>query len=371
MLRFLILSAALATAGDVRPPQRVTIAPVATGALERVPVHIGGRVGITASGYRHQWPGVYFEAAFRGPRVALRFDDAINAWRASIDGAPPILIDRPGKADVTIDRLPPGTHRIRLDKLTESTAPARFGGFFVPPRHSLPAPPPRLRQIEFIGDSSMAGYGARANRIDCTQAEVRATTDTPDAFAARAAQHFGADYQVLAISGRGLIRNAGGSAPQGTMAQLWSRRLPAESAAYADPHWQPQIVMLKLQADFVGFHPDARWPRLAALVADYAAQYGRFLARLHGRYPRAVFLLWWFDTSGAPPEQATMLRAAETRISAAARDAGARDILFLPFPTGQFRATACHGHYGLEAHRQIAEWLSRAIDAHPGFWDGR
>jgi hypothetical protein len=371
MLRLLILSAALAMAGDVRPPQRVTIAPAAPEAVERLPAHVGGRVEATAAGYRHQWPGIYFEARFRGPSVVLRFDDAINEWRASIDGTPPVTIDRPGKADVTIDGLTPGSHRIRLDKVTESAAPARFGGFFVAHGGGLPAPQPRRRQIEFIGDSSMAGYGARADRIDCTQAQVRATTDTPDAFAALAAQHFGADYQVNAISGRGLIRNVGGTAPQGTMEQLWSRRLPAEPAPYDDSRWQPQIVMLKLQADFVGFRPDARWPTLDALVADYAAHYGQLLARLHGPYPRAVFLLWWFDTSGAPPEQAAMLRTAETRISIAARAAGARDILFLPFPAGQFRATACHGHYGLEAQRQVADWLTRAIAAHPGFWDGR
>lgn len=371
MLRLLILSAALAMAGDVRPPQRVTIGLAASETVERLPVHVGGRVEVTAAGYRHQWPGVYFEAAFRGPRVVLRFDDPINEWRASIDGAPPVTIDRPGKAGVTIEGLAPGTHRIRLDKVTESSAPARFGGFFVEPGNSLSAPPPRRRQIEFIGDSSMAGYGARSDRIDCTQAQVRATTDTPDAFAALAAQHFGADYQVNAISGRGLIRNFGGTAPQGTMEQLWPRRLPAEPAPYADPHWQPQIVMLKLQADFVGFRTDAHWPTLDALAADYAAHYGQLLARIHDRYPHAVFVLWWFDTSSAPPDQAEMPRKAEAQISAAARAAGARDLLFLPFPAGQFRATACHGHYGLEAQRQVANWLIHSIEAHPTFWDGR
>ncbi|WP_313538862.1 acetylxylan esterase [Sphingomonas sp.] len=371
MLRLLILSAAFAMAGDVRPPQRVTVAPAASESLERLPVHVAGRVEATPTGYRHQWPGIYFEAGFRGPRIVLRFDDAINEWRASIDGGSPVTIDRPGKADVTIDGLAPGTHRIRLDKVTESAAPATFRGFFVGRGDALPAPPARRRQIEFIGDSSMTGYGARADRRDCTPEQVRATTDTPGAFAALAAQHEGADYQINAMSGRGLIRNAGGSVPDGAMTQLWPRRIPVGPAPFADPAWQPQIVMLKLQADFVGAHPDPRWPTLDALVADYAASYGRFLAQLHGRYPRTVFLLWWFDTSNAPPDQAQMLRKAEAQISAAARSAGARDLLFLPFPAAQFRATACHGHYGLEAQRQIADWLVRAIDAHPAFWDGR
>jgi len=372
MLRFLALAAALAVTGDVRPPQRVTIGgSVPVAALQALPLTIGGRVERSARGFRHQWPGIYAEAAFRGDHVVLRFEDTRNEWRVSIDGAPPIALDRPGTAPVTISGLTPGSHHIRIDKVTESAAPARFEGAFVAPGRALPAPPPRRRQIEFIGDSSMTGYGARSDRIGCSAEEVRATTDTPDAFAARAAQHFGAEYQINAVSGRGLIRNFGGTAPTGTMETLWPRRLPSEPAPFTDPSWRPQIVMLKLQADFVGFHPDARWPSLEALVTDYAVHYGQFLVRLRQRYPRAVFVLWWFDASDAPPEQAAMLRKAEAQISAAALRAGARDLLFLPFPAGAFRATACHGHYGLEAHRRIADWLIKAIDAHPAFWDGR
>ncbi|WP_084583785.1 acetylxylan esterase [Sphingomonas azotifigens] len=369
MLRFVPLAIALAVAGDMRPPQRVTVTAEDAG-LQALPVHVGGRVARIAAGFRHQWPGVYFEAAFRGDRVTLRFADAVNEWRVSIDGAPPITIDRPGAADRTIAGLGSGTHHVRLDKVTESAAPALFGGFLVGRGDALPAPAPRRRQIEFIGDSSMAGYGARSERLDCTPEQVRATTDTADAFAALAAQQEGADYQVNAMSGRGLIRNIGGTAPAGPMVQLWPRTLPGEPAPFLDPAWQPQIVMLKLQADFVGFHPDARWPTLEALVADYAASYGRFLAQIRARYPRAVFLLWWFDTSGAPPDQAAMLHAAERRISDAAHAAGVRDLLFLPFPAAEFRATACHGHYGVEEQRRIADWLMRTIDAHPAFWDG-
>ncbi|WP_010543143.1 acetylxylan esterase [Sphingomonas elodea] len=371
MLRFLCLAAALVIGGDVRPPLRVIVGGQHPGAVDALPLHVGGRVDRSGDGFRHQWPGIYVEAAFRGSAATLRFDDPINEWRLSVDGSPAVTIDRPGRSDVTIDNLAPGDHRLRIDKMTESTAPARFLGAFVAKGQTLPAPPPRQRQIEFIGDSSMTGYGARADHVDCTQAEVRTTTDTPDAFAALAAQHENADYQINAVSGRGLIRNFDGTAPDGTMAKLWPRRLPVEPAPYQDLAWQPQIVVLKLQADFVGFRPDARWPTLEALVADYAASYGRFLVQLHARYPRAVFILWWFDTSGAPPEQAAMLRNAETRISDAARTAGVRDLLFLPFPATESRGTACHGHYGLEAQRQIADWLVHAIDAHPGFWDGR
>ena len=57
------------------------------------------------------------QADFRG--TALRFDDAINEWRASIDGGPPVTIDRPGKTDATIDGLSPGAHHIRLGRVVD------------------------------------------------------------------------------------------------------------------------------------------------------------------------------------------------------------------------------------------------------------
>ncbi|MHA6718884.1 SGNH/GDSL hydrolase family protein [Sphingomonas sp. RS6] len=372
ILRLLALAVALATPGDVPPLQSVSVGPVDT-ATRRValPLHIGGRVAPAGAGFRHQWPGIYAEAAFRGPRVVLRFDDALNDFRVTIDDLPPIAIPRPGRHDVTIAGLADGDHRIRLDKVNESPQPALFGGMFVAPGHALPAPPARRRQIEFIGDSSMTGYGTRSAERVCTPQQVRDTTDTPDAFAAIAARHFDADYQVNAVSGRGLVRNYSGTAPDGTMLRLASRRFPAEATPYVDRAWRPQIVMLKLQADFVGFRPDARWPDMAAVAAGYVDGHRRLFAELHARAPDAVVILWWFDAAAMPPAQVTAIREMEVGIAAAAREAGLRDLLFLPFSTTGYAQNGCHSHFGLAEQRRVADWLIAAIDTHPGFWNGR
>jgi Carbohydrate esterase 2 N-terminal len=372
ILRLIALAMALATPGDVRPAQTVSLAPFAsaTGQVP-LPLHIGGRVERIGPGFRHQWPGTYVEAAFRGPRVVLRFDDAFDDYRVVIDGGVPIAIPHPGRHDVTIAGLSGGAHRIRLDKVNESPRPAGFGGMFVKPGNALPAPPRRARQIEFIGDSSMTGYGARSTVRACSSEQVHETTDTPEAFAALAARHFDADYQVNAVSGRGLVRNYGGTAPDATLLALQPRLFPADPRPYADPAWQPQIVMLKLQADFVGFKPDARWPDIATLIAGYVDGHRRLFADIHARAPGAVVILWWFDTTAAAPAQAAALREMEVRIGAVARAAGLRDLLFLPFPATGFTATGCHSHFGLAEQRRVADWLIQAIDAHPQFWDGR
>lgn len=376
MLRHLALLLWLTAATDSVAPQTVTIdreSRSVTAGMQPLPVHVGGRVEVRGQDYRHQWPGVYFEGAFRGDRVILRFDDARNEYRLRIDDLPPVTLAQPDRSDVTIATLSTGAHRIRLDKVTESAGvTTTFGGFYVPAGKALPAPPARRRQIEFIGDSSMTGYGARSTKRECTGEEVRRLTDTPDAFAALTARHYDADYQINAISGRGLIRNYGGAAPDVAMMPVYPRLFPDRPApVYSDRNWRPQIVMIKLQADFLGFKPEARWKDFDALAADYIDSFGRFVTDLHKRAPEAAILVWWFDTSHAsPPEQATMA-AAESRISAAARKAGVPDIAFLPFSGAGYRNAGCHFHFDIEEQRKVADWLILQIDAHPEYWRGR
>lgn len=367
MLRHLALLLWLATAADSAPAQRATIDREnrsVTPDMQALPLHIGGRVEARGQEYRHQWPGVYFEGAFRGDKVVLRFDDARNEYRLRIDDLPAMAIARPGKSEVTVTTLSAGAHRIRLDKVTEGGGIASFGGFHVPAGKALPAPPPRGRQIEFIGDSSMTGYGARSRKRECTGEEARLLSDTPDAFAALAARHYDADYQVNAISGRGLIRNYGGSAPEAAMIRVYPRLFPDSPAPpYRNPGWRPQIVVIKLQADLLGFRPDARWKDFDALIADYVESFGRFVTDLHRRAPEASILVWWFDSVGAA--------SAESRIAAAARKAGVPDIAFLPFSGAGYRNAGCHAHFDLEEQRRVADWLILQIDAHPEYWRGR
>jgi hypothetical protein len=376
MLRHLALLLWFAAATDSAPPQVVSIDRdnrSVTRDMQPLAVHVGGRVELRGQSYRHQWPGTYFEGAFKGERVVLRFDDAANAYRVQIDDMPAIALDRPGRSEVTIASLGSGPHRIRLDQVTENgSAVATFGGYYVPAGKALPAPPARKRQIEFIGDSSMTGYGARSEKRECTGEEVRRTTDTPDAFAALAARHYDADYQVNAISGRGLVRNYGGAAPDVAMARIYPRLFPAlPTPLYSDGSWRPQIVMIKLQADFIGFKPEDRWKDFDALVTDYVESMGRLIADLHRRAPDAAILLWWFDTSRASAAEQAMIGSAEARIGDAARKAGVPSITFLPFTGAGIGNSGCHFHFNLAEQRKVADWLQLQIDAHPEYWRGR
>jgi len=95
---FALAAALLATfAANAAKAQDVTVDAAnrsVTADMRALPVHVGGRVETAplpaplpagATAFLHEWPGVYFEAAFRGDRVVLRFDDPANEYRLLVD----------------------------------------------------------------------------------------------------------------------------------------------------------------------------------------------------------------------------------------------------------------------------------------------
>lgn len=321
--------------------------------------------------FRHQWPAIYFEAAFRGDRIVLKFDDAGNEYRLMIDDLPPITLADPGKAEVRIGGLGNGPHRLRLEKINETQDSAgAFQGFYVPAESRAPPPPPRARQIEFIGDSSMSGYGNRSPSRQCTPDEVRRRTDTQQAYPSLVARHFDADYQVNASSGRGLIRNYGGLAPELAVPKLYPYILYDRRQPWSDPAWQPQIIVIKLNADFVSpLNPGEPWKTMSELGDAYAAAYGDFIAGLHRRTPGASFLIWWFDESRIGNlEQALMVGRWRLAIAERAKAEGVGTLEYLPMKDLGYELTACDSHYSLADHRKTADWLIGWLDARPGLW---
>jgi lysophospholipase L1-like esterase len=382
------LATALALFGTTAAlAQTVTVDPAlrsVTSETQVLPVRVGGRVDAEplpaplpsgARAFVHEWPGIYFETAFEGDRVVLRFDDPANEYRLFIDDRPPLALAQPGTVDVTVGDLGPGVHTLRLEKVTESIdRPAVFGGFYVPATaRTLPLPPPRTRQIEFVGDSIMAGYGIRSETRQCTQEEVRLLTDTQAAYAARVARRFDADYQVNAISGRGLIRNYAGEAPEAPLPALYPRALPSREGTWRSDSWQPQVIVLGLFTnDFsTPLGPGERWTSDEAFAEAFVAAYEPFLAELHRRSPDAAILVVWPRMPGQPDRQtAAMSDAAERRIAAAARALGIRTILFPVLGDLGLEDSACDYHGNVEDHRKRADWLAAFLEARPELWQG-
>ncbi|WP_343527684.1 GDSL-type esterase/lipase family protein [Sphingomonas sp.] len=174
---------------------------------------------------------------------------------------------------------------MRLEVASESRAePTTFGGFFADAGTRTASVTPRTRTIEFIGDSHTVGYGNTATKTDCTQDEVWTTTDTSRAFGPTLAHRYGADYQVNAISGRGVVRNYNGFAadtlPQAYPFTLFDKRMRAD-----EPGWRPQVIVIALGTnDFTTpLHSGETWATRDALHADFETTYVHFVQGLRAQ----------------------------------------------------------------------------------------
>src|SRR5262249_53128445 len=142
---------------------------------------------------------------------------------------------------------------------------------------------------------------------ECSDDEVWRSTDNALAFSPQVARRFDADYRVLAISGRGMVRNFGNGAGD-TLPAAYARLLPGDAPAAAsdDPSWSPQLVVIGLGTNDFSTPVGAAepWKDAAELAAAFEARYLDFAQSLHRRHPSARFLLLASDAGGGAAERA-------------------------------------------------------------------
>lgn len=343
----ILLGAMVATAVQAATPAAVWPDPVA--------MHVVGRTATIDGKTVQQWPGTYLETEFNGRAIAS-FGD--GAYYAIYDNGRKRKIIHGGT--FAFGR---GPHTVRIEKLSETNdrpdalPEIHLGGG----SHVILVPEPRSRQIEVIGDSYAAGYGTTSRKRDCTRDEIRATTDTQQAFGPLLARHYDADYQINAVSGIGMVRNYGGVEGD-TMAQLYPYALFDRSVTYDDPSWQPQIVVIALgDNDFAtNLANDEKWPTADALREDFIATYVRFVQALRMHDPKAAVILMDFNEPTLP----AMLGEVAGRLKAAGDD---RVWLYHP-GGGDFEQTGCDWHLNLNDHKRLAAGLEAFIESQPGIW---
>ena len=358
-----LLGAALLSTSAVATPITVTAVSSKPGAA--LPMHIGGRVERTSDGYRRQWPGTYFETNFHGAGILLKIGDGNVIMRITVDASSPTTLFKPKPGLYRVAGLADGRHAIRVDVASESqTAPTVFAGFYAAPGTRPLPTPARARQIEFIGDSHTVGYGNISTKRDCTQDEVWATTDASQAMPALTARRYGADYQVNAISGRGIVRNYDGMTAD-TVPVAYPFTLFDKATRYTDPAWRPRLFVIALGTnDFTTpLHPGEPWKTRDALHADYEQHYVDFVTRLGAQNPHAHVLLWATDMADGE------ITSEVGKVAARLKAEGQRDVAFVPVTGLAF--TGCHAHPSTADDAQIRTALSTYIDAHPEIWTNK
>ena len=304
-------------------------------------------------------PGVMVQFSASTSEVSFDLEGEAR-YRLDMDGKPNSYFTanerRPYKVKAPGDGKP---HQFRLIKISESN-PGKVcvfgidlgkGGSFGP------APKPSNRRIEFIGDSFTVGYGNEANGPeDGTPFEK---TDASRGYAFLLADGYKADFQINAVSGRGLVRNYAGIVPDWTLSTLYDYTVfgvmeqGGKSAPWNFDSFHPQVVVI-----FVGINDFQGDPPHADL-AEFKKAYAALLDRLRKLHPGVKFLLvstkTWPDDAMTPAVQQVY------------ENQKAQGYTDLEYKLVFTENTALHGHPSAHSQQEMASTLRFLVGRLGGF----
>lgn len=342
------------------------LAPATAQPLAPPQVHTAGRTETSGGGLLYSWPGVYFEGRFRGTAVGVVLDDAAADYDVQVDGATVATLVTPGDTTYWVTGLTNRRHAVRLVKRSESPwATSEFGGFVAGPGGALLGrPAARHRQIEFIGDSYTAGYGDMSDTRDCTSDQVNRTTNADLSFGALTAKRLGADYQINAFSGRGMVRNYNGGEPGTSYRTYYDRALlNVDGDVWRPRGWHPQVVVIGLGInDFsTPVNPGEPWTP-ESLAAAYHDAYQAFIDKLRARYGPRTYLVvsatYVYNTT-APADLAQ-------RIVRERNDSGDNRVRYWYYDGLDY--LGCQYHPSLHDHQLISDQLMTFLGTLPIRW---
>lgn len=345
---------ALAASHPVRPAAALPVA---------LPVQVFGRaIAAPDRMYTYQWPGVYFLAAFQAKAVYFHTGAGRQRLQINVDGQISTLLTPASPARYRFATPGPGTHLLRIDVLNENQdQPKSLGSFTLAPGGRPLGLAPKARQIEFIGDSHTVGYANTSLTRECTEEQVWSTTDAYQSYGAEVARHYAADYQINAISGRGVVRNYDGFVAD-PLPVAYPFLFHNHQTSYQNPTWKPSVVAVNLGTNdlMTALHETETWKSRDELHAAYRAGYVDFVQSLRQRYPDALILMWTTDiASGEVATEAA-------KVAQQLRDSGDTHLEFVAIPGLSF--ASCNWHPSTADDRVVANKLIEIIDTHKELW---
>jgi lysophospholipase L1-like esterase len=352
-----------APTASIQPPATLTIVPTIVGrgnpvfiSAEDERIRYGGRFDFSDPQHVYfDWSGIMIEAAFSGPLLQILLKDGTNLYNVTIDGRSKILKTNPEKTSYLVAQdLPDGPHVVRLTKRTEAFVGAGvFSGFILEAGHDLLEKPASAgRLIEFIGDSITTGYG---NEGDSPQCWFTADTqNVAKAFAAQTANHFNAEYSIVALSGLGVVRNlrsSEASSPE-TAIDFLDRTIAMNPVDSWDPqHINPDAVIVNLGTNDFSSLP---FPEVEIFVEAYVD----LLQRIRLRYPQVPIFALAGPLMLGPAPYAIRTSAERMRLDG---DDNVHFVLIedtLDESEGDF---GCDWHPNVQGHKKIAKQLVLAM----------
>lgn len=271
---------ALLCAGSVPAREESGELPAASPEIRYV-----GRTETTGGSVSFDWSGTYFECRFTGGSLAVRVSDTKrNYYNLTLDGHDAGIAATFGTDSLVVlaEGLGEGEHTLRMQKRTEGEQGRTTLHAFRLARNGrlLPAPPSPGRHIEFIGNSLTCGYGTEGRSKD--EPFEPETENCDKAFGCIVARYFGADYTLIAHSGRGAARNYGdrNTVSENTMADRLGNTFdesPLPAWNFTASPYRPDIIVINLGSNDFSTEPHPS-------REEFAAAYTRILRTLRDAY---------------------------------------------------------------------------------------
>ncbi|EPS35168.1 hypothetical protein H072_11454 [Dactylellina haptotyla CBS 200.50] len=307
------------------------------------------------------WPGSGLAFSFKGTTASISISSMWGDTSVTIfiDGVSTVIPSVTGTS-IAIGPLASGVHTVQLRKRTD----AYYGSLYigdVTTDGSFVASAPSSRRIEIVGDSISVGYGLDGVNPCSNTPQVE---DTPLTYGALAAGLLGAEYSVVAWSGKGVLRNYQDDG-QPLMPELYTRyggndadntyTYPAASA--------PQAIVIALGTNDFGYL-GARNP---INVSAYTAAVVSFGQTLQSHYPGvSIFLLSSPMLSDSYPTTADAQHTTQSNaLKSAAATLGSK-AYFVDWPT-QGSNVGCDYHPNAATHAAEAPVLAAAIKSALGW----
>jgi lysophospholipase L1-like esterase len=316
--------------------------------------HILGRHSIDAEGaMTFAWPASGIEGRFTGARVTATVEDnGENLMDVTVDGVTTVLDLEPGVQNYELfSSATPSAHTIRFTRRSEIYDSGLTTIHDVQIDGAWAAPHAYAHRMLVIGDSLSVGYGLEGPNREC---RYSAETGAPlKSYASLTANAFDAELHLIAISGRGALRNWDDSEPPRMLWQI-DKALPDQATPLWDQQrFQPELVVINLGAnDFSEGDPGQA----------FDDTYLSVLRNLHAAYPQARIVI-----AQGPDDRAPLLQSVQQAAATVSAEIGA-PIPFLALqnaPSG--RVWGCDSHPGLDSHRAMADQLIAFVQREIGW----
>ncbi|MBN1309481.1 MAG: hypothetical protein JXA18_16295 [Chitinispirillaceae bacterium] len=301
---------------------------------------------------RFDWPGIMIEACFEGTSCTIGFEGSCEFYNVFIDGR----FTHRFKADSLQRRyelasgLTDTVHHLLVTKRYETSKHVTLctGLAIDDGRRLRPLPPAPGHRIEFIGSSTLIGYGNEAKTTQCDS--VSELTNCYLSYGPVAARLLDAEYVMCAITSRGLVRNYHSPFmssfrpfPAYYHRTLWT---DPESPRWNHDALEPDVIVISLGTNDFSTRP---YPPKDLFLNRYYS----FIKELSMLHPEAHIVC--LASSREP------FRTYVKDFVGRETGEGNRRISFFTYERVPEGERGCHWHPNVKAHQRIAEKLAAFI----------